>query len=69
MAQEGKFWRLVLKNDIETPAEFTSADYGFMWRIKKGKMEVATGGTWTQHDWGPRALQLREYLPRKFWAT
>ena len=60
MAQEGMFWRLVLKDVIETPAEFTSADYGFTWKIKQDKMEVATGGTWTKHDWGPRTLQLRE---------
>ena len=31
-------------------------------------MEVATGGTWTKHEWGPRTLPLREYVLREFWA-
>ena len=31
-------------------------------------MEVATGRTWTKRGWGPRTLQLREYVLREFWA-
>ena len=29
-------------------------------RIEKDKVKVATGGTWTEHDLGPRPVQLRE---------
>ena len=29
-------------------------------RIKKDTVEVATGGTWTEHDLGPRPVQWRE---------
>ena len=31
MAQEGMFWKLVLEDVIENPAEFTNADEIFMW--------------------------------------
>ena len=64
----GMFWKLVPKDVIDTPAEFTNADCGFMWRVKKDKMEVATGRTWTKREWGPRTLQMREYVPRELWA-
>ena len=66
MAQEGMFWKLVLEDVIETLAEFTNADFGLMWRVKKDKMEVAKGVTWTESACGPRTLQLREYLLREF---
>ena len=59
MAQEGMFWKLVPEDVLGEPAEITSADDGFMWRVKKDKMEVATGVTWTQSEYGPRTLQLR----------
>ena len=62
MAQEDMFWKLVLEDVIGKPAEFTSEDFGFMWRVKKDKMEGATGVTWTESEWCPRTLQLREYL-------
>ena len=29
---------------------------------------MATGVTWTQSEWGPRTLPLREYLLREFWV-
>ena len=48
MAQEGMFWKLVPEDVFGEPAEITSADDGFMWRVKKDKMEVATGVTWTE---------------------
>ena len=48
MAQDGMFWKLVPEDVIGKPAEFVSADYGFMWRVKKDKMEMATGVTWTE---------------------
>ena len=50
MAQENMFWKLVPENVVGQPAE--------LWRVKKDKM-VARGGTWTEHEWGPRTLQLR----------
>ena len=31
------------------------------------KMEKPTGGTWTDFEWSPRPLQLREYALKKFW--
>ena len=68
MAQEGMFWKLVPEDVIGKPAEFTDADCGFIWRGKKDKMEVATGGTWTDREGDPRTLQLREYLLRELWA-
>ena len=68
MAQEDMIWKLVQEHVIGQPAESTSADYELMWRVKKDKMEVATGVTWTESEWGPRALQLRGYLLRDFWA-
>ena len=51
MAQEGMFWKLVPEDVIGKPAEFVSADYGFMWRGKKDKMEMATGVAWTESGW------------------
>ena len=42
MAQEGMFCKLVPEDVIGESAEFTNADYGFIWRVKKDKMEVAT---------------------------
>ena len=67
LAQEGTFWKLVPEDVIGRPTGFTSADFGFiMWRVKKDKMGVATGVTWTESEWGPRTLQLREYLLRAF---
>ena len=68
MAQEGMFCKLVPEDVIGKLAEFTNADCGFIWRVKKDKMEVATGGTWTERERGPRTLQLREYVLREFWA-
>ena len=56
------FGELVPEDVIGKPCELTNADYGFLWRVKKDEMEVATGGTWTQREWGPRTLQLRKYL-------
>ena len=50
MAQEGMFRKLGPENVIGEPAEITSADDGFMWRVKKDKMEVATGVTWTESE-------------------
>ena len=54
------FWKLVPQDAIGNPVEFTNADYAFMWRVKKDKIEMATGVTWTQSEWGPRTLQLRK---------
>ena len=62
------FWKPVPEDVIGKFAEFTSADFVFMWKVKKDKMEVATEGTWTEREWSPRTLQLREYLLREFWA-
>ena len=43
MAQEGMFWKLVLEDVMGKRAEFTNADYGFMWRVKKGKKGSGNG--------------------------
>ena len=68
MAQEGMFWKLLPEDVIGKPAEQKSADYGFMRRVKKDIMEMATGVTSTESGWGPRTLQLTEYILREFWA-
>ena len=65
--QEGMFWKLVPEDVIGKTAEFTRADYGFMWRVKEDKMEETTGVIWTESEWGPRTLQLREYPLTEFW--
>ena len=67
MDQEGMFSEFVLEDVVGVPAELSIADYGCPWRFRKGKMEKATGGTWTEFDWSPRPLQFREYAPREFW--
>ena len=68
MAQAGMSWKLVPEGVSGKPAEFTSANSGFMWRVKKDQVEVATGVTWTDSEWGPRTLQLREYPLRELLA-
>ena len=69
MTQEGMFLKLVPENDIGMPAEFTNADFGFVWRVTKDKIEVAMGGTWTKFEWRSKAVALeREYVLREFWA-
>ena len=40
---------------------------GLLGGIEKVKMEMATGGTWTEFEWSPRPLQLREYALKEFW--
>ena len=50
MAQEGTFWEFVLEDVIGMPAERKNADYGFTWRVKKDKMQMATGRTWTEFE-------------------
>ena len=46
---------------IAKPAEFTSADCGFMWRVKD-KMEVATEVTWTKSEWGSKSVAVERIL-------
>ena len=53
---------------LKAYSNFISADNGFTWGVKKDKMEVAMERTWTEREWGPRTLQLREYPLREFWA-
>ena len=43
MAQESMFWKLVPEDVTDTPAEFTNVNSGFLWRVKKDNMEVASG--------------------------
>ena len=57
MDQEGMFSEFVLEDVIGVLAELTSAGNGCEWRVKKDKMEEATGGTWKKFDWSPRPLQ------------
>ena len=66
MLKKACFWRLVPDDVIETPAEFTNADMGFVSRVKKDKMEVATGRTWPNFEWSLRALHTRDYVPKDF---
>ena len=68
-AQEGVFWEIVPEDVIGVLAELTGADYGRECRDKKDKMEKATGGTWTDFEWSPRLLQLRECAKRGFWEN
>ena len=67
MTQEGMFWRLVPRDVIETPAELTNEECGFVWRVKKDKMEVAMERTWTYFEWGPSALHMKGYALKEFW--
>ena len=43
MTQEGMFRKFVSEGVIGMPAKFANADFGIVWRVKKDKMEVATG--------------------------
>ena len=67
MAQESMFWEIVPESVFGVPGELTSAGCECEWRVKKDKMEGATGGTWTELEWSRRPLQLREYASREFW--
>ena len=40
-------------------SEHNSAGYGREWRVKKDRMEKATGGAWTEFEWSPRPLQFK----------
>ena len=64
MAQEGMFWEIVSENVLEALAKDMSADTEHEWRVKKKKMEMTTGATWTDLGWGQRSLQLRECASR-----
>ena len=66
MAQEGMFWEFVAEDVIGVPAELASAGYECEWRVNKEKMEEVTGGAWTEFEWSPRPLQLRECAQGKF---
>ena len=67
MAQDGMFWEFVPEDVIGVPAELTCAGYECEWRVKKDIMEKTTGGTWTEFEWSPRPLQLREYALMESW--
>ena len=67
MVQESMFWDIAPENVLEAPVEHLSADCGRHWRIKKDRMESATGATWADVGRSPRQLQSREYEFREFW--
>ena len=66
MAQEGTFWELVPENVIEKPAERNSTDIMREWKGRKNKMERAWRRPWTEIEYSPRTVQLREYALREF---
>ena len=55
------FWKLVPDSPTQT--------MDLCGELRKTKHEVAMGRTWTKREWGPRTMQLREYVLRDFWAN
>ena len=78
IAQEGMFWEFVPEDVIGMPVELTNADNGFTWRVKKDRMEVATGKNLgapaknmnadTEHEWRVRKDRM-EAATRATWTV
>ena len=51
------------------PADLTHADREIWWTTKKKRMEVATGTTWTCHEWSQGAWHAREYILKQYWQV
>ena len=67
MAQESMFWELVPEDVIEISAEPNSTDFVREWRGRKNKLERASRKLWTEFEYSPRMVQLREYALMEFW--
>ena len=67
MAQESMFWELVPEDAIEISALPNSTDFVREWRGRKNKLERTSRKPWTEFEYSPRMVQLREHALREFW--
>ena len=60
-------WKLVPEDVIGTDAESYSTDCVREWRSLKNIMDKASLKPWTEFQFSPRTLQLRDYALRELW--
>ena len=60
-------WLDYIRSVFKILVECTDAEYGILWTMTFVQKDRATGVTWTECEWCPRTLQLREYLMKELW--
>ena len=61
------FWELDPGDVIGKLVELQCSKIEREWKRRKHKMEKASRRTWAEHEYSPRAMQLRENTLNEFW--